>query len=630
MKKSLTLFAAILMCSLTGFAASRITGILGSCVGSVSRLNDSTIGGTWSSSNPSIATVNSTTGNVYGVASGTCTISYTVGSTINTASYTVTARPSGITGVPSSICIGSSIALSCATSGGTWSTTWSATISSGGVFTASRHGLFDVHYTVGIGCAADTTVNVIGSYVDSVIGVRSLCVGSSSAYRMSSLTGGTWSSSNPSVATVSSTGVLTGVSAGTVTLSYTVTACGTAVSTTSVNIVTSMSAGTLSGPSSLWIGTTAAMSSSVRGGTWTSGSPSIASIDTWGRVTGVSAGSATMTYSYLGCGTTTIATYTLSVASFPGISGMIRFNARGRIYGSVKVWLITFNRSTNMLQAVDSTTIVATHDSIYYEFLTAATDTYRVKVQALDTSRGAIFGYIPTYHDTSYYWHTASVIPHVSGVGDMHKNIDILYGTAVSGPGFIAGDVTTGANKGTADGVPAAGIRVILINQTSNQLVGSTVTNWAGRYSFSGLPVGQTYQVFPEAMSYITTPMSGINLTSSSSSFSAASFSQGTLSKTIKPITVGMEQTDRPAGLIEVYPNPAKTKVNLKCTVYRQQNARLTLSDMAGRTLTSSEIMFSEGSNIKSIDVSGIASGYYMLTIWSADFTYATKIQIEH
>jgi uncharacterized protein YjdB len=634
MRKLITSLTAILLFSLTGFAASSISGTLGSCVGSTSRLFDSSRfgSGTWSSSNASIATVNSSTGDVYGVASGTCIISYTVGSTVDTATFRVSPRPAGITGVPSSLCVGSSATLACATSGGTWSSGSSvATISSSsGVVRGVSPGTAYIYYSVGVGCSADTTLTITGSYIDSIIGASSVCVGSSTTYRMSSATGGTWSSSNPSIASISATGTLTGVSSGTVTISYSVsTACGTAVSTMSVSVITSISAASLSGPATLSAGSSAYMSASAAGGTWASSNPSVASIDaSTGAVTGVSAGSITLTYTLVGCSSTAVSFHSLTVTAFSGISGYVHFNA-GRHFGNVKVWLITLTRSSGMLQAIDSTTVYSTGDSVYYEFTTAATDSYRVKAHAIDTSMMSS-GYMPTYHDTSFYWYAARVIPHTSGTGDTRRDIHMNYGATVSGPGFIGGSITSGANKGTAGGVPVAGMRVILINEVSNTLIGSTVTDASGNYSFSGLPVGQTYTVFPEAMSYMTTVMRGIRLTSSASSMSAASFLQGTISKTIKPINVSVAQVDRNAAIMNVFPNPASSNLNIQWTVSRQESVTVTLSDMAGRAVASSELMLTEGNGNNSIDVSRIASGFYILSVHSADFSYVAKLEIAH
>ena len=62
-----------------------------------------------------------------------------------------------------------------------------------------------------------------------------ICVGESKT--LSPTTGGTWVSNNPAVATVNSTtGVITGVSNGSVTFTFTLTATGCSATTTTVTV----------------------------------------------------------------------------------------------------------------------------------------------------------------------------------------------------------------------------------------------------------------------------------------------------------------------------------------------------------------------------------------------------------
>jgi hypothetical protein len=69
----------------------------------------------------------------------------------------------------------------------------------------------------------------------TITGSSAVCAGSTITLS-NTTTGGTWSSSNTAIATVGSTGIVTGVASGTVTISYTVTnSCGTA---TAIKVIT--------------------------------------------------------------------------------------------------------------------------------------------------------------------------------------------------------------------------------------------------------------------------------------------------------------------------------------------------------------------------------------------------------
>src|SRR5205085_5390111 len=99
-------------------------------------------------------------------------------------------------------------------------------------------------------------------------------------YSSTGTTGGAWSSSNTSIATVnSSTGDVTGVAAGTTNIIYTVNSgCGSPVSNAQqLTVSPNVTAGTVSGASPICIGATTTYSSNgTSGGAWSSSNTSIA------------------------------------------------------------------------------------------------------------------------------------------------------------------------------------------------------------------------------------------------------------------------------------------------------------------------------------------------------------------
>jgi uncharacterized protein YjdB len=220
----------------TAPTVSNITGVSSICVGTITTYSDSTAGGIWSSSNTNIATVNST-GIVTGIASGTTTINYTVTningcSKTTTKLITVNTLPTveAITGA-SSVCAGSSTTFNSATSGGIWNSnaTNIATVNSTGIVTGIAAGTSTISYTVtSNGCSKTATkiilVNTLPN-VAAITGASSVCVGSSTTFNSTTL-GGVWSSNATNIATVNSTGIVTGIAAGTSTISYTVTSNG--------------------------------------------------------------------------------------------------------------------------------------------------------------------------------------------------------------------------------------------------------------------------------------------------------------------------------------------------------------------------------------------------------------------
>jgi trimeric autotransporter adhesin len=217
------------------------------CTGATITLSDATAGGAWSSSATSVATV-STAGVVTGVSAGTTTISYTVSGSSAVSVVTVYQAPVAITG-PSSVCTGATITLSDPSTGGL-TTGWIsgnaaiATVGSGtgvvgGVAAGTANITYGIVYTFSAACYTSHSVTVNSATPPAVLGSTTVCLGQTITLS-DATSGGTWSSSNTAKASVSSAGIVTGVSAGTTVISYTTTnSCGTGSATTTVTISTS-------------------------------------------------------------------------------------------------------------------------------------------------------------------------------------------------------------------------------------------------------------------------------------------------------------------------------------------------------------------------------------------------------
>ena len=163
--------------------------------------------------------------------------------------------PPSITG-GGTICVGASLTLTAATGilNGSWtsSNTAIATVNSAGIVGGVGAGTATITYSVTSSCGTDyatATVNVSnGPSVAAISGSSTtLCVGAN--LTLSDATGGgTWSSSTPAAATVSSSGVVHGVAGGSATISYAVTnSCGTTTVTYAITVNTPPSVDAISG-----------------------------------------------------------------------------------------------------------------------------------------------------------------------------------------------------------------------------------------------------------------------------------------------------------------------------------------------------------------------------------------------
>lgn len=180
-------------------------------------------------------------------------------------------------------------------------------------------------------------------------GTQSVCMGSTTTFS-SNVLGGAWSSGTTAVATINSaTGVITPVSAGTATITYTVTGtggCTTKTATRTVTVTAAPSAGTLSGIQTICLNGTTTLSSTVSGGTWSSQSTGVATIDgPSGVVTPVSVGTSTMTYSVTSNGCTGTATMSITVKNAP--TGVTASDSNSTICVGASVDLISSAASNN-------------------------------------------------------------------------------------------------------------------------------------------------------------------------------------------------------------------------------------------------------------------------------------------
>jgi PKD repeat protein len=283
---------------------------------------------------------------------------------------------------------------------------------------------------------------------------------------------------------------------------------------------------------------------------------------------------------------------------------------------SYKVWLIVHNATANTLTAVDS--VVATGVYAAYSFSNPAAGNYLTKAAVVNGTPG-ITGMIPTYHDSSLYWNMATTIVHNGGTTS-GKHIYMQQGLTTSGPGFIGGNISQGANKGTNAGVPNL---LVMLRNSANDLVKFTYTDLNGDYSFGALPAG-TYNVYPEDMNYLTTPSSGITLASGAYSVNGVNFKQ--TPTVIVPITTGLQDVPS-ANMFGIYPNPTKGNVSISWSSTMTGKATVSIMDMAGRQVYAKD---ADVAKMSSLDLSRLQSGIYFISITTDKAQHTEKIILQH
>lgn len=331
--------------------------------------------------------------------------------------------------------------------------------------------------------------------------------------------GGYWTSSISSVATVSSsTGVVCGLTAGVTTISYTVTGTGTVTHTVTVNALPTP----ITGPSAICVGTSATLSVATGFGTWSSSSVGVATISSAGVVTGVTAGSVTITYTETstGCFRTKLITVNPAPAAITGSSTVcltgtttLSSATSGGTWSSASTAVAVVGASTGI---ITPTALGAT--TISYTLPTGCLTTHIITVTTSPSS------YTVTGGGSFCAGSSSSISLSSSQVGVSYQLLigGVATGSPLAGTGSFlsfgpvtsSGTYTIVANYGTSCATTMSGSAVMTINPLP---VPYTLVVTGGGYCFGGSgttitlsnsDAGVTYQLM-NGSTAVGTPVSG-------------------------------------------------------------------------------------------------------------------------
>jgi uncharacterized protein YjdB len=627
-------------------SAGTLSGSSTVCVGAVTTITPTVTGGTWTSGATGTATVNAS-GGVTGVAAGNVNITYTVSNTCgsNNVVKAMTVNPLPVGGTisgGSSLCPGTSISLSTTGSGGAWSSsnTALATVDGSGNVFAVAAGPVTISYSVTNSCGTASathpvTVNPPAS-AGTISGSAFVCIGTSSSLS-STVSGGTWSSSNTAIITVSPSGVATGVAVGTADITYTATnSCGTATAVYPMSSGLSASAGTITGPSSVCVGASVTLVDLVSGGTWSSSSTSIATVNpTTGRVTGVAAGNAIITYLVTtSCGTaSTISNITVIDLPSPGVINgesticvgatvSLTATVPGGAWSSTAPGIASVDGSGNVTGVNAGTAIIVYGVTNVCGTATALHTMLVNPLPVLATITGA---------DTVCQGGTAIMTSSATGGTWSMSNAAASISTSgvVTGVGF--GPDTVLYTSTTACGT-LIGWHEVFVLPTSVPAITGSVNVCLGDTVVYGtvVPAGTwTVSNSNATIDPATGTLIGVTAGADTVTYTVVN-TCGTASATLvinvltpaQCLALGVNNVQGAEG-ISLYPNPADGMVTIEMP-QQHSDAIATITDVTGKVVMT--VVINAGVQHSPVDLSHLASGSYLVRITSGSLTFRDKL----
>lgn len=564
------------------------------CQASTVALSSSPSGGNWTSDNPPVASVGTTTGIMTTGATGTARITYTNATTgcFTRKTFTVQPIPAPITGT-TAICQTSTTTLNNASApAGTWisSNPTGMSVNTSGVVTGTALGTAIISYRLGNGCQT-TTVVTVNAPPPGITGPSQVCAGSNITL-LNGASGGSWLSGDITKATVGPTsGIVSGVAAGNVNISYTIPGCASVWKALTINPLP----GTIGGMLNTCYGSTTLLTSTAPGGTWVSDNPTVATVDTFtGVVTGITMGMSIISYR-VGSGCFTTATVTV--------------NPLAPIVGSDSVCVGSVITLTNI---VGGGTWVSGNPDI------AKADTFTGNIHGLVNGITYVEYRLPTGCNSIFFLTVIPPLPPIAGPIELCSATDVILSNGVTGGRWITSnpyvaeiDSVSGNLIGhfpdTATITYTRFGCITRVNVTVDPLPTPTVSfDWVTG-KLSTLPVYASYQWYDSVSgpipgatsSFITVP----NL-ARTHYVRVTDFNGCAANSDYFRTPLGVNNVNL-AAQCNVYPNPASAVIYIDAPV----KVRAVISSVEGKVVAEAE-------NAKEINVATMPPGLYLIGLY--------------
>ena len=321
----------------------------------------------------------------------------------------------------------------------------------------------------------------------------------------------------------------------------------------------------------------------------------------------VNCNSVTLTKTYVYNGSNITSNFTICTTPAPTITGQISMGNGSTRAPNAKLQLISKYLDTVIggtsyysLQPIDS--VVASSNGGFafsYPANTSADLLIRASFQSFS---GFYSKYAPTYYNNVNYWPLASMLPQNTS---STPNIIMKPVINPGGGGTVSGFVVVGAGKTTAVGDPVPN-RLILLADTSDNIVGFTLSANDGTFGFYGVPYGQ-YKIYGDVLSK-TSQALYFSLSAGSPTMAFITFEDK--SRTFNPKMPPLAVANAYIPAISIAPNPATDRLSINSV---GTDCSAAIYDMTGR-MVMSNIQLRAG-YINEVNISALPQGNYILQV---------------